>query len=252
MHRFHLPPDQCHGDELVLTDDEAHHALRVLRLRKGDSAIVLDGAGGEYHGQVTATSSRTVRLQVTRRTSTPPPPCAVTLVQAVPKGKIFESIIHRATELGAWRIVPLLSSRVVVQLDTSQRAHKLAHWRATAVEAIKQCGSSWLPCIDPPVTVAGFLARAETFDLSLVGSLQPGSRHPKAWFESWRTQHVPRSTPIAVSVWIGPEGDFTPEEIASIENAGARPISLGPLVLRVETAATYCLSILNYELLQQK
>jgi 16S rRNA (uracil1498-N3)-methyltransferase len=246
MHRFHLPPDQCRGGELILTDNEAHHALRVLRLRAGDAVIVLDGAGGEYAGHVAGLDKRSVRLSIGSRVTVPPPPCAITLVQAVPKGKIFESIIHRATELGVQRIVPLLTSRVVMQLDDEQRDHKIAHWRATAVEAIKQCGSRWLPRIEPPMTPATFLQRAEAFDLSLIASLQPGSRHPHESFAALHAQN--RFPPRTLCMWIGPEGDFSPEEVTLIESAGARPVTLGPLVLRVETAAIYCLSILNYEL----
>jgi 16S rRNA (uracil1498-N3)-methyltransferase len=96
------------------------------------------------------------------------------------------------------------------------------------------------------MTPAQFLARGEKFDLSLVGSLQTARRHPREWLDEFRTTH--KRPPQSVAVWIGPEGDFTPTEMQAIETAGARPVSLGRLVLRVETAAIYCLSVLNYEL----
>jgi 16S rRNA (uracil1498-N3)-methyltransferase len=115
-----------------------------------------------------------------------------------------------------------------------------------AIEAIKQCGAAWLPKIETPTTIEQLLAGKETFDLSLVGSLQTDRRHPRACFQEFQAKHG--HLPASIGVWIGPEGDFTPDELKTIQASGAQPISLGPLVLRVETAAIYCLSILNYEL----
>jgi 16S rRNA (uracil1498-N3)-methyltransferase len=168
------------------------------------------------------------------------------LVQALPKGKLFESIVQKATELGVSQIVPLLSERVVTHLDAKDCAHKTQKWQAVAVEAIKQCGSSWLPRVMSPVTANQLLKQTEECEFALVGSLQPGAQHPHECFRTFQSKHgrMPRSARI----WIGPEGDFTPEELGAIQASGACPVSLGPLVLRTETAAIYCLSILNYEL----
>ena len=168
------------------------------------------------------------------------------LLQAVPKGKIIESIIQKAVELGARRIVPLLTERVVTHLDGEDAGNKRDKWQQVAVEAIKQCGAAWLPKIEAPMTIDQFRARPETFDLSLVGSLQKERRFPRECFREFQAKH--QRLPQSVGVWIGPEGDFTPDELKAILAGGALPISLGRLVLRVETAAVYCLSILNYEL----
>jgi 16S rRNA (uracil1498-N3)-methyltransferase len=168
------------------------------------------------------------------------------LLQALPKGKIIESIIQKSVELGVHRVAPILSERVVMQLDGESGEHKREKWRQTAVEAIKQCGAAWLPEINAPVTIGQFLARKEKFDLLLVGSLQQERRHPREIFREIEMQK--KAPPQSVGVWIGPEGDFTPEELKLIQDSGAIPISLGKLVLRVETAAAYCLSVLNYEL----
>jgi len=185
-----------------------------------------------------------VRLQVIERRFIPPLPWQVTLLQAVPKGKLFESIIQKATELGACRIVPLVAERVVMRLG--EKPEKAGKWQSVAVEAIKQCGSAWVPQVETPVTPAQFLARKEHFDLPLIASLQPGAQHPRGYFTSFLAQHgLP---PKTLCVWIGPEGDFTPDEVAAIQSAGALPITLGRLVLRTETASLYCLSVLNYEL----
>jgi 16S rRNA (uracil1498-N3)-methyltransferase len=242
MRRFYLPPQECRADHLVLTGSEAHHAADVLRVKPGDNVVVLDGAGSELACRVESVTRKKVQLEVLDRVTQPPPPWQITLAQAIPKGKILEAIIQKATELGVWRIVPLLSQRVTTHLEGDSIAHKAEKWRQTAVEAIKQCGQRWLPQVDPPIPLAAWLARGEKFDLTLVASLQDDRRHLRAYFPPG----APR--PRVLCLWIGPEGDFAPEEMEAIKGAGALPITLGPLVLRSETAALCALSILNHEL----
>jgi len=246
MHRFYLPPESCAGAALRLDGREAHHALRVLRVKYGEMVAVLDGIGNEFLCTVDNCLRDAVTLSVSLKNFTASPPCPVTLLVAVPKGKIIEDIIQKAVELGARRIVPLLTERVATHLDAEAAADKREKWQHVAIEAIKQCGALWLPKIEMPVTIGQFLARPERIELSLVGSLQAERRHPRECFEEFQTKHGRR--PQSAAVWIGPEGDFTLEELKAIQNSGAQPISLGKLVLRVETAAVYCLSILNYEL----
>ncbi|MFZ0825957.1 MAG: RsmE family RNA methyltransferase [Verrucomicrobiia bacterium] len=246
MHRFYLPPERCAGEGLRLDGREAHHALHVLRLKYGELVAVLDGIGNEFLCTVENCSRDAVTLSVSLKNFTPPPPCSITLLQAVPKGKIIESIIQKSVELGTRRIVPILSERVVTQLDGENADNKRHKWQTVAVEAIKQCGAAWLPNIEVPMTIEQFCSRQETADLSLVGSLQKGRRHPRECLAGFQARH--NRLPQSVGVWIGPEGDFTQEELDAIQASGALPISLGRLVLRVETAAMYCLSILNYEL----
>lgn len=263
MHRFFLPPESCAGDALRIEGREAHHALHVLRVKHGESVVVLDGAGHEFLCEIADASRDAVTLRVRQKNSIPPSSCQITLWQALPRGKIIESIIQKSAELGAHRIVPLLTERVVIHLDEKERAHKQKKWQQVAVEAIKQCGAAWLPEIATPTPIEHVLAsrnaglrpglqpstfnpQPSTFELSLVGSLQAGRRHPRECFQEFQTKHG--RLPQSVAVWIGPEGDFTPGELKLIQACGALPISLGGLVLRVETAAIYCLSILNYEL----
>jgi len=208
--------------------------------------MVLDGAGNEFSCEVETGSRDSLVLRVTKTNFVPPSPCPITLLVAIPKGKIIESIIQKSVELGAHRIVPLLTGRVVIHLGERDKMAKQEKWQLMAIEAIKQCGAAWLLEIETPVTIEEFLARKEKFDLSLVGSLQTDRRHPRECFQEFQSQHG--HLPQSVAIWIGPEGDFTPDELKTIQAAGALPISLGRLVLRVETAAIYCLSILNYEL----
>jgi 16S rRNA (uracil1498-N3)-methyltransferase len=245
MHRFYLPPEHCAGAALRLHGREAHHALRVLRVKYGELVAVLDGIGNEFLCTVENCSRDAVTLSVSLKHFTPSPACPVTLLVAVPKGKIIEDIIQKSVELGARRIVPLLTERVSTHLDAEAAADKRDKWQQVAVEAIKQCGALWLPKIEMPVTIEQFLACPERFDFSLVGSLQTERRHPREWFQEFQTKHGRR--PQSAAVWIGPEGDFTLDELKAIEAGGALPITLGALTLRVETAAVYCLSILNYE-----
>jgi 16S rRNA (uracil1498-N3)-methyltransferase len=246
MHRFYLPPEQCQGPVLFLTGREAHHAWHVLRIGRGERITVLDGAGREVVCEVQEYDHDKVRLTVCETHFHPASPSQITLLQAVPKGKIMEAIIQKATELGAFRIVPVLSERVVAQLDEEDATRKAAKWRVTAVEAIKQCGAAWLPRVEPPLTLSQFLGRKESFELPLIASLETGSRSAREYFRDFQTEHGRR--PASVCVWVGPEGDFTPAETEAIKAHGALPITLGRLILRTETAAIYCLSVLNYEL----
>lgn len=243
MHRFYLPPEQCQGSTFTLENREAHHGLRVLRLREQERVAVLDGRGNEFLCEVRKLSKRSIELAVTQKNQIPPLPYAITLVQAVPKGKTMDLIVQKATELGVSRIVPLLSERVVPHLEDSAKPDK---WHQVAIEAIKQSGAAWLPQIDPPLTPKEFLASNDRFDLPLIASLQSDTRHPRERFRAF--QEEKDRAPQSVAVWVGPEGDFTPAEMNAARSAGALPITLGRVILRSDTAAIYCLSILNYEL----
>ena len=246
MHRFYLPPEQCDARLVVLRDQEARHTRQVLRLERGAQVVVLDGQGGHQLCKVRNAARDRVELGVLEHRSIPPLPYRLTLFQAMPKGKTFDTIVQKATELGAWRVVPLLTERVVTRLEGVSAGPKVEHWQRTAIEAIKQCGSAWLPQIDPPQPLRQCLERPEREDLSLVASLQSGSDHPRRVLQTFRAQHG--RAPQTVAVWIGPEGDFTPAELEAIQSSGAVPVTLGSLVLRADTAAIYCLSILSYEL----
>ncbi len=246
MHRFYLPPAECNDSVLVLTGREAHHGLQVLRLQPGERAVVLDGVGHEFLCETKELARSSIQLTVIQKSSTPPLPYQITLLQAIPKGKVFDAILQKATELGVHRIVPLLSERVVSHLDQDGSEHKLEKWKRVVIEAIKQSGSPWLPQVEAPVSVKSFLARGEAHELPLIASLQRDSQHPRVWFKRFCAERG--RLPQSVCVWVGPEGDFTPAELSTAKSAGALPITLGRLVLRSETAAIYCLSILNYEL----
>ena len=245
MHRFFLPPENCRGNSLRLDGRESHHALHVLRLKRGECVTVLDGAGGEFFCDVETADKNSLTLAVREKKFSAENPCPISLFVAVPKGKIIEGIIQKAVELGAARIVPLLTERVITQLDDDGAEAKREKWQHVAIEAVKQCGAVWLPQVAAPVALKDFLAAKNLPELTLLGSLQTARRHPREIFSEFRAQHG--RLPKNVGVWIGPEGDFTLAELQAITADGAQPITLGDLTLRVETAAIYCLSILNYE-----
>jgi len=159
----------------------------------------------------------------------------------------MDLIVQKAVEIGAAEIFPLLSARTIVQLDPESAAQKQSKWQTVAVEAAKQCGQNWLPQVHAPRAPNDFFV-ARDFDLRLIGSLQPGAMHLKKILAEYEHGHG-GARPASVLMVIGPEGDFTPAEIALARTHGCVPLTLGPIILRVETAAIYCLSILSYELL---
>ena len=164
----------------------------------------------------------------------------------------MDLIVQKAVEIGAAEIFPLLSARTVVHLDPESAAQKQAKWQTVALEAAKQCGQNWLPQVQTPRTLDEFFAAQppNSHDLRLIGSLQPGAMHLKRVLADYsRADNDKR--PASVLMLIGPEGDFTPAEIALARSHGCTPLTLGPIILRVETAAIYCLSILSYELLAE-
>jgi len=135
----------------------------------------------------------------------------------------------------------------VVRLDEENAASKQAKWQTVAIEAAKQCGQNWLPRVHVPKTMAQFFQQPRRFDLQLIGSLQSDAVHLKKILAEYSAEHGDR--PTSVLMLVGPEGDFTPAELSLARSHGCRPITLGPIVLRVETASIYCLSVLSYELL---
>lgn len=241
MHRFFLPPSEWNSPTPALEASESHHALDVLRLGAGERVVVFDGEGGEATAQIIAVEGKRAALKVMPRSKTQALPCAITLAQAVPKGKNMDFIIQKSVELGAARVAPLISDRTIVQLDAADAEKKRDKWRETALEACKQCGQNRIPEITTPRSVKAFFESGERFDLMLIASLQPDARKIKAVLSEG-------PAPRNVCVLVGPEGDFTPAELALAKSFGCQPVTLGPIILRTETAALYCLSVLAHEL----
>jgi 16S rRNA (uracil1498-N3)-methyltransferase len=233
-------------DALQLDEAESHHALDVLRLKQGDRAVVFNGRGAEVTAEITGVRKQGLELRRLHDSKSAPLPCQITLAQAIPKGKNMDLIVQKATELGAAGIAPLLSERTVIQVEAGEGEKKQEKWQAVAIEAAKQCGQNWLPEIHHPQSPKDFFHANPRFDLMLIASLQPDSLHFKKVLADHLAAH--QKKPAKVLILVGPEGDFTPAEVNLAKNAGCRPITLGPIILRSETAAIYCLSVLSHEL----
>jgi 16S rRNA (uracil1498-N3)-methyltransferase len=249
-HRFYIPPERWTLKPLLLDDAEAHHCLDVLRLGVGSRVVIFDGRGSEITAEITAVGKGKAQLKELMSVKMEPLRCAITLAQAVPKGKNMELIVQKATELGVSKIVPLLSDRAVVHLGDDEVRKKREKWQQIVIEAAKQCGQNWLPPVAAPITPKKFFAEFDRYELPLIASLQPDARNLKVTLADFREQHGRR--PSSALILIGPEGDFTPAETSSAKSAGCIPVSLGPIVLRAETAALYTLSVLAYELQGQE
>jgi 16S rRNA (uracil1498-N3)-methyltransferase len=247
MHRFYIAPENWNSDALVLRGTEAHHARDVLRMKCGDRAVLFNGQGREITTEIVDLAKGEVRLRKLHEAQTPPLRCRITLGQAIPKGKNMELIVQKAVEIGAAEIAPLISERTIVDLDKKEAEQKQAKWQQIAIEAAKQCGQNWVPQVHAPQKLKDFFSHPGNFDLRLIGSLQPDAIQLKKILADYAEQHSAR--PRTVLMMVGPEGDFTPAELALAKSHGCLPITLGPIILRVETATIYCLSVLSYELM---
>ena len=248
MHRFYVAPENWDPRAPALRGSEAHHARNVLRMQAGDKLVLFNGEGRELTAEIATIAGDEIRLRKLHEAETAPLRCRIVLGQAIPKGKNMDLIVQKAVEIGAAEIAPIISDRTIVQLDSESTSQKQAKWQQIAIEAAKQCGQNWLPRVHPPRKLAEFFPASErAYDLRLIGSLQPDARQLKGILETYSSEHGDR--PRSVLMLVGPEGDFTPAELALARRCGCQPITLGPIILRVETAAIYCLSILSYELL---
>ncbi len=244
--RAYCQPPEREPTEIRLSADESHHLVAVNRARTGDMVVAFDGRGNEWICELAGEAKSAAVLKVRFRQQAKPLPYQITLGQALPKGQFMDAIVRKATELGAARIVPLESERTMVHLDGDRPDRKAEKWTLAAIEAAKQCGNPFVPEILPLQPAGAYMDAARGFDLKLIASLQPGAKSLKSVLAAFASAsgRPPRSV-----LWlIGPEGDFTPAELSRSKAAGFEPITLGPLVLRCETAAAYALSVLGYEL----
>jgi len=249
MHRFYVMPENWNADPPVLRESELHHARDVLRLEPGERVVVFNGRGHEIMAEITKVTRKEIQMRKLHETRVPPLRCEIMLAQAIPKGKNMDLIVQKAVELGAAKIAPIISDRTIVHLQDKEAVQKQAKWQQVAVEAAKQCGQNWLPTVQIPRKLSDFFDGIAPLRIRLIGSLQSDAVHLKTVLAEYESEH--QSRPTSVLMCIGPEGDFTPAELNLARSHGCRPITLGPIILRVETAAIYCLSVLSYELLAE-
>src|SRR6266446_153189 len=222
--RFFAPVELSPGAEIELPERAARHCA-VLRLRCGDAVTVFNGEGGEFAAKLTRASRNNARavvisMQALERES----PLAIVLAQCVSGGDRMDVTLQKSTELGVSRIVPIASERSVVRLSSDRADRRVAHWRDVVVAACEQCGRNRVPEIAGITELDTFLAGASSDELRLL--LAPNASRAMKHLIPGR----------AVTLLVGPEGGFTPEERRRAEGSGFVPVCFGPRVLRTETA----------------
>ena len=237
MPRAYLPPSSW-TETPFLEGDEAKHLSQVLRIQSGAAVTVFDGLGNHAQARVLSVSKQRVDLMLELAESVPTSLPDITLAQAIPKGKNMDWIVQKAVELGVSRIQPLVTRHTIV----SPGGDKAEKWRRTALEACKQCGQFTIPIIEDPLPFTEWLANRPSADLEVIASL---ADNPRNFRETLKSHPDLESITLA----IGPEGDFSSEETAAALTAGFVPVTLGDLVLRVETATMFCLSAIRFHYL---
>lgn len=232
--RLYVPFDLRTGGEVILGGERARYLGRVLRLGKGDRLAVFNGERGEFDATILRiTKESAVLLAGEPRPAATESPLRVHLVQGVSRGERMDFVVQKATELGVKRITPVLTEFGVVRLDGERTEKRREHWQRVAESACEQCGRIRPPLVDTPVTLKNFLgARPQSADVDLV--LQPGAANSLASLPEPQTK---------LCLLVGPEGGFSDSEYGDVRAAGFESVSLGPRVLRTETAALAALAI---------
>jgi 16S rRNA (uracil1498-N3)-methyltransferase len=225
---FH-PQPLADGVEFALDPGAARHLTRVLRLRAGDAFVAFDGTGVDWPATLLDDARARTGKGARRDTESP---LAVTLVQGISRGERMDWTLQKAVELGVVRVVPVIAARTGVRLDGAREEKRLAHWRGVMVAACEQSGRSVVPELAPVATLDGWLATLAAPALVLDPTASAGLAEFRAHAQ-------------AVTLVVGPEGGFSPAELAAARAAGCTPARLGPRVLRTETAGVAALAALQ-------
>ncbi|MCA1832536.1 MAG: 16S rRNA (uracil(1498)-N(3))-methyltransferase [Actinomycetota bacterium] len=224
----HVFASSVASDVVQITGDDAHHAVRVLRLRTGERITVSDGAGNVANATITDAEPRLLRARVDQRRHVPRVPPWLVVVQGIPKAGKLDLVVQKLTEIGVDEIVPLKAARSVARWDDGEK--KVSRLSAIAREAAKQSHRAWLPDVGLPVTVEGLPAA----DLTIVlHEEEPGRL----------VDVLPPDPPARFALVVGPEGGFAGDEIAMFVRNGAQLAGLGGQILRTETAALVAASL---------
>jgi 16S rRNA (uracil1498-N3)-methyltransferase len=244
-HRFYATPDSIDGATINLSREETHHLASVLRLKAGDQVFVFDGCGREYRCSIASLKNRCALLEIIEPlTNNVESPINLTLGQALAKGEKFDLIVQKATELGTRRIVPLVTENAAVTLKDKQAEKRLERWRRISLEALKQSGRRTIVEIAAPVALSEFVSEVELRpDASralLVFSERGGVSIDEALKATARG--------VEVIALVGPEGGWSQAELELLSERGAKAVTLGPRVLRTETAAIVAVSLIQHAL----
>lgn len=255
MHRFFVSPDALRAQPIILTGDQAHQVRRVLRLRLGDRVTLLDGQGWAYEATLIALSETDAKFQLLqRRPAEGEPAVHITLYQAVLKGERFEWVLQKGTEVGVGAFVPLVCERNVVD-DLDAIEGKRERWQRIIREAAEQSGRGRLPVLSPAMLFSQAVATSASSLPAPMARLssepQPLRLIPWEQERGARLRDVLRGCNLApgarIEVLVGPEGGFTTQEIELARHHSVRPITLGPRILRAETAGVVAAALILYE-----
>jgi 16S rRNA (uracil1498-N3)-methyltransferase len=222
------------GAEIALPEAAARHAVTVLRLQAGDTLNLFNGQGGEYRASLVAVSKRETRVRLIEfHAAERESPLAITLALGISAGERMEYSLQKATELGVTAIQPLATERSVVKLAGERAGKRLQHWQHVVIAACEQCRRNRVPAVAPVQTLFAYLAEVERNQRLLL--LSPDAAVP--------LKQVP---PAAVVVLlVGAEGGLAPSEYEAAQASGFEPVSLGPRILRTETAPVAALAVLQ-------
>jgi 16S rRNA (uracil1498-N3)-methyltransferase len=222
------------GAEIALPEAAARHAVTVLRLQAGDTLSLFNGEGGEYRASIVAVSKRETRVRLiefdaAERES----PLEITLALGISSGERMDYSLQKATELGVTAIQPLATERSLVKLAGERAERRLQHWQHVVIAACEQCGRNRVPTVAPVHKLFDYLAAVDRGTRRLL--LSPDAAEPLT--------HAPPATRVVLL--IGAEGGLAPAEFLAAEASGFEPVSLGPRILRTETAPVAALAVLQ-------
>jgi 16S rRNA (uracil1498-N3)-methyltransferase len=240
--RIFFPGSVREGELCELGEQTLRYIKSVLRMKKGESLILFDGAGWEYEAAIKTFLDDRVSIEVLKKNRIPEKAVKISLFQALPKATKMDFIVQKATELGADRIISFQSARTVPRLSQDKARGKISRWRSIAQEASRQCGRADIPEIRGIVSFEEMLACSEGQSLKIILWEEESKRNIK---EILRDEKYAGANDI--SVVIGPEGGFTREEIERAADKGFISATMGKNILKVETAVLAILSIIQYE-----
>ncbi|MGM0471810.1 MAG: 16S rRNA (uracil(1498)-N(3))-methyltransferase [Bacillota bacterium] len=245
MHHFFVESEMISEEQVRITGDDVDHITKSLRLGCGDQISVADGAGTKYIVEISEVGNGLILAEIIERfTAGVEPEVKVTLLQGLPKSKKLDLIVEKCTEIGIDKIIPANTKRSVVKLSSSKAQRRRDRWQRKAEAAAKQSQRAKIPTIAPLMDLADLDQIAADYDLILC----PWEVEDKLTLQEKLTTVANQDTIEKVLIIIGPEGGFAAEEIEDVKEAGAEIVTLGPRILRTETAGLTTLSLVLYEL----
>ena len=244
MNRFYIEQEQVTEDIITITGSDVNHIKNVLRMKIGESILICDCNGKDYHCTIQSMDGQTVEAKVHSVTETKTELATkIYLFQGLPKKDKMELIVQKAVELGVTEVIPVMMKRTIVKLeDKKKEAKKIERWQSIATSAAKQSNRGVIPTVSEVVSYKQALERAKEMDLVLLPyENEEGMKAAREAIQSAKGKQ-------SVAIFIGPEGGYEESEIEQAREMGMIPVTLGNRILRTETAGLAMLSILMFEL----